>query len=118
MPATTASKLTRKRTKSAYGVSRTRATKRRVLKGYAGHRQRYDARRRRTPLDPEGKAFKKIVQADICAICHKAGPSDADHVQALLDGGQNVWNNLGGLCGPCNRAKKDQLLLLYMLARR
>lgn len=106
-------------------VQRTVKTERRDLRGYATSRQDYDRRRRRTPLDHAGRAYRGIVQHDVCSTpgCgHRALPgrelNAADHIVPLQNGGRNVWENLTSLCRPCNASKKNRDLLTFLLDRK
>lgn len=91
----------------------------RLTKGYARSRQGYDRRRRRFPLDELGKLYKQIVQRDACSGCGRVGEDTAaDHIVPLEHGGENVWENLTGLCRPCNASKKNKPLLLWLAERR
>lgn len=84
-------------------------------RGYSAGRKAYDRRRRRVPLDAEGRMFKALVQRDPCAFCGKRPPVDADHVVPLSDHGENAWTNLGGVCVSCNRSKGNRPLWEYLL---
>jgi 5-methylcytosine-specific restriction endonuclease McrA len=88
-------------------------------RGYSAGRRAYDRRRRRFPLDGDGKAYKQIVQADPCAYCGTPPAEDmaADHIVGMNDDGENVWDNLTAACRPCNASKRDQPLLLWLATR-
>lgn len=93
----------------------------RLTRGYAKSRQDYDRRRRRFPLDEFGRLYKVIVQADLCSGCGEPPGAEAhaaDHIVPLEAGGENVWENLTGLCRRCNASKKDKPLLLWLAERR
>lgn len=91
----------------------------RLNRGYSESRQGYDKRRRRFPLDELGKLYKQIVQSDPCSGCGRVGSDTAaDHIVPLGSGGMNVWENLTGLCRPCNASKKNKPLLLWLAERR
>jgi 5-methylcytosine-specific restriction endonuclease McrA len=95
------------------------ATSRRVVRGYAASRRRYDARRRRVPLDAESKAYAALVRRDPCSLCMgDCGQKAADHIVPLDSDGENAWTNLTCAGRPCNAAKKDKPLLIFLLERR
>lgn len=78
----------------------------------------YDKRRRRSPLDAEGKQFKAIVLKDPCSLCMSfCDQMAADHIVPLAMGGLNVWDNLTAAGRGCNAAKKSKPLLHYLLER-
>jgi len=93
---------------------RYKQTRARKLKGYSAGRRAYDRRRRATPLDALGRQFKVIVQNDPCALCGKPAPVDADHIDPLKHGGENRWENLGGVCHACNASKGNRKLLMVL----
>ena len=97
-----------------------RPTSRRFdARGYSAGRQAYDRRRRRQPLDAEGRLWRALVQRDPCSYCLAPPLSDADHIVPLssAEGGVNlnVWDNLGGVCPRCNRSKGNKPMLIFML---
>lgn len=103
-------------------VSRIERTGLRKTKGYAKSRQDYDRRRRSSPLDQLGRVWRDLVRNDPCAYCPAPAtrPSEdrhADHIVGLELGGRNEWENLTGACGSCNKSKRNQPLLLWMLGR-
>ncbi len=90
----------------------------RIVKGYAASRKAYDRRRRSNPLDVYGKMYKAILGADPCSGCGARPEGEAtaaDHITSLNNGGENVWENLTGLCRPCNASKRDKPLLRWLL---
>lgn len=90
----------------------------RRLKGYAAHRQRYDARRRLNTDSPMDTLFKRILAHDVCAFCKAFGfTMDRDHIQPLLAGGSDSWPNLTAACSACNRGRRE-LDVLSFLSRR
>jgi 5-methylcytosine-specific restriction endonuclease McrA len=94
------------------------ATKRRSERVLSAGRRAYDARRRRSELRLEDRFFKEVVQQDVCSLCGRSGPCDADHIVPLKAGGENAWTNFGGVCHPCNASKGEKPLLIALLDGR
>jgi 5-methylcytosine-specific restriction endonuclease McrA len=90
-------------------------------RGYAASRRAYD-RRRRQPVDPltaqEIRAYKQLIRRDPCSYCMTyCGQMAADHIDGLLTGGRHEPDNLTAAGRPCNAAKKDKPLLLFLAER-
>ena len=104
------------------GMQGTVKTRHRVLRGYARSRQEYDQRRRSQPLDAQGKAYARLLRGDPCSYCMTfCGQMAADHIDGLKAErrpGENVWSNLTAAGRPCNAAKREKPLLLFLLERR
>lgn len=105
------------------GSRRPISTERRDLKGYAASRKRYDALRRRIIEDPtERAAFRaaeRLVRRDPCSFCGVStleAQMAADHIVPVNRGGRNDSENLTAACRPCNAAKRDKSLLLFLLS--
>ena len=82
-------------------------------------RRDYDRRRRLNQRTDETLAYMDIVRTDPCAWCGRRPPgrmADVDHIQPLLSGGQDRWENMTASCASCNRGRKAQSLL-YTLGR-
>lgn len=93
----------------------------RKLKGYSASRQAYDKRRRQTRKTPEDRAYMRIVRADVCSYCMgRCGQMAYDHIVPLNADtpGEDHWTNYTGAGRPCNAAKRDTPLLLFLLSRR
>lgn len=93
------------------------------LRGYAASRRAYDQRRRQGFVDVQDRdAFRdyaELVRHDPCSLCMgHCGQMAADHIVALDQGGQNRWDNLTAAGRPCNAAKKDRPLLVFLATRR
>jgi 5-methylcytosine-specific restriction endonuclease McrA len=57
-----------------------------------------------------------ILIRDPCAYC--GGPaSGVDHIVAVSKGGGSRWDNLTASCHDCNRRKRDDSLLGYLVRR-
>jgi 5-methylcytosine-specific restriction endonuclease McrA len=68
--------------------------------------------------DPsETAAYEQILREGICEICGAKGPIEVDHIEPLSKGGEHGWENMAGLCGPCNRSKGNKSLLIFLLDR-
>ena len=67
-------------------------------------------------LDDEGRAYVAVLRHDPCSYCGESATS-VDHIQPRSAGGAHDWDNLTAACGPCNSAKRDKPLLLWMAAR-
>lgn len=79
----------------------TRATPRRQLARQRG------AKKQERPIAVE------MLRLDPCAYC--GGPTtEIDHIVPRSSGGDNEWTNLTASCGPCNRAKSDKPLLVFL----
>ena len=79
----------------------------------------YDRRRRLNERTSETLAYMALIRTDPCAWCGQRQPgrmADADHIQPLLRGGQDRWENMTASCASCNRGRKAQSLL-YTLQR-
>lgn len=80
----------------------------------------YTAKRRARKLnaptgDPALRAeYVAIIACDPCAYCGR--PSEhVDHIQSLLRGGSDAWDNLTPACASCNSSKGTRTLLGHML---
>lgn len=54
------------------------------------------------------------LRADRCVYCGGPG-NEIDHIEPLARGGSPEWDNLTLACAPCNRSKKAQRLLTFLL---
>ena len=66
-------------------------------------------------------ALLKALRAEThCAYCHRetvAKERHIDHVRPIAKGGTHTSDNLVMACASCNRAKRDQMPLQFMLRR-
>lgn len=92
-------------------------TRRKVTKGYAQSRQDYDRRRRRTVRTADDRDYFELVKHDPCSYCGARIGGQSDHIVGLKAGGEDHWTNYTGACESCNKAKKNQHPLLFMLRR-
>ena len=89
-------------------------------KGISGNRERYDAKRRKSPRSEDTLDYMAILATDPCAFCgrpataNKNGISDRDHIVPLNAGGLDQWTNMVASCAACNRGRKDASLLTFM----
>lgn len=97
-------------------MQRTRVDSVKKTRGYSASRTSYDKRRRTTKLSAESLIYKAIVQLDVCSYCGSVG-GHHDHIVPLEQGGEAQWQNFTGSCGSCNKSKKNQPLLLWMVSR-
>lgn len=74
-----------------------------------GTRRVYDRR----VSDPE---YARIVRADPCSYCGKAG-GQLDHIEPVSEGGALSDENFTGSCQRCNSRKRTTPLLLFLLKR-
>jgi hypothetical protein len=81
--------------------------------GYAlKHRAEVKGRR----LSGIHREYGKIVACDPCSYC--GGPGGTlDHIDPIVTGGANDWQNLTGACHSCNSRKREVPLLLALLTR-
>ena len=96
-------------------------------KYYAANRDRHQAlitaRRakvRHAPGNGVTHEQRNRVLADslgLCAYCNARAPLQVDHIDPIARGGAHDEGNLAAACGPCNKAKSNIPLLLW-LARR
>lgn len=69
---------------------------------------------RRLGRDPEAVAYADILRRDLCCYC--GAPSEQiDHIEPVIHGGPNDWDNLTASCRSCNASKKDKSLLGYLV---
>lgn len=88
-------------------------------------RHALEARRRERERSAPGltAAERKVLKAlwtrrrRPCAYC-PAPATEIDHVIPLALGGTNYEGNLAPCCGPCNRAKSDNLLAAWKAGKR
>ena len=105
--------------RATLGMQGTTKTRHRTLKGYARSRMEYDRRRRAQPLDADGRRYADLVRRDPCSYCMDfCGQMAADHIDGLGAGGVNEAQNLTAAGRPCNAAKREKKLLLFLLERR
>lgn len=73
-----------------------------------------------TPIPPRVKVRVAKLANYTCQECGiRAVPGDADHVQAVINGGCNSEENLQWLCIPCHRRKtKADLAIKSRAAKR
>jgi 5-methylcytosine-specific restriction endonuclease McrA len=64
----------------------------------------------------ETREYAQLVRRDPCSYCGAPG-GQADHIEPVSLGGENLWENLTGACVMCNRTKKTRTLLTFMLER-
>jgi 5-methylcytosine-specific restriction endonuclease McrA len=101
-------------------ASYTRPTSRRVLRGYARSRQRYDAKRDRAGRSAELRGWVALLQTEPCAYCNgfsRGEANSADHIVSLQNGGVDAWDNLSSTCRSCNGGKREMSMLSFMLKR-
>ncbi len=73
------------------------------------------------PLGEEGShgdRWMRLIRRDPCAYC--GGPSGTvDHIRPRCrpDRTTHRWVNWTGACARCNHAKRDRLMLLFLLSR-
>lgn len=80
-------------------------------------RWRANQRRRGAPVDLTGLAYYDVLIHDPCSYCGAPPPSIVDHIVPLSAGGTSSWDNLTAACGPCNAAKGNKSLLLFLATR-
>jgi len=78
----------------------------------------------RQPIgEPARHAYRQALRADPCAYCATAPKNlhTLDHIRPRRPQtgprGTNAWYNLTGACEPCNGAKGNRSLLLFLASR-
>lgn len=109
------------RVASRAGARTARSVVRPAQRGYAASRRAYDARRRQliSPVvKAELEAYKRLVRGDPCSYCMgHCGQMAADHIVPLDAGGEHAASNLTAAGRPCNAAKREKKLLLFLAER-
>jgi hypothetical protein len=60
--------------------------------------------------------YQALLRADPCVYCGQ--PSTAiDHIEPVVRGGSDRWDNLAPICKVCNSSKRSKPLLAALLAR-
>lgn len=107
---------------SVAGRQRTRVDATDQQRRLARHRSAYDRRRRQQLLPhtrDELQDYAAVVRRDPCSYCMGfCGQMAADHIDSLLEGGDHDAHNLTAAGRPCNAAKREKPLLLFLLERR
>lgn len=61
----------------------------------------------------EALAYSEILRSDPCAYC--GGPAGTiDHIEPVIAGGSNDWDNLTAACNNCNSQKRKSPLLIFL----
>lgn len=70
------------------------------------------------------EAWQRMVRFDPCSYCGSLRiKNTVDHIAPRSThvtgiGGAHSWLNLTAACGPCNEAKSDQHMLVFMAKRK
>lgn len=60
--------------------------------------------------------YAATVAADPCSYCDGSAET-VDHVDPVVDGGANTWENFTGACRSCNASKGPRRLLVWLATR-
>lgn len=69
------------------------------------------ARARRLGRDRVALEYAEIIRRDPCSYCGAPPASEVDHIDPVVKGGANSWDNLTAACRECNSHKRDRPLL-------
>lgn len=73
------------------------------------------ARRRGAPMDADAKAYARILSADPCCYCGRAG-GEIDHIVPVVVAADSGWENLTSACRSCNARKHTRSVLQFLAA--
>lgn len=68
------------------------------------------------PFTPEAQEYAILLSCDPCSYCGGEATT-VDHIVPLSRGGDSGASNLTAACRPCNSAKGDQSLLMFLATR-
>lgn len=78
--------------------------------------QNYRRRESRKAMkgDADVREYVKVLRQDVCAYC--GGPCEhIDHIVPHAEARVTTWDNLSASCGFCNRSKREDSLLVFLL---
>jgi hypothetical protein len=65
----------------------------------------------------ERREYVEILNSDPCVYCGSRERLELEHIEALILGGEDTWENLASICRFCNASKQHRSILVYMLER-
>lgn len=82
---------------------------------HAAHRQRRARLRGADTREVPHRDWQRLVNryGGLCAYCRKQAAAHQDHIIPISKGGRHSIGNLIPACGPCNRSKRDRLLIVW-----
>lgn len=92
-----------------------------VYKDYARRRPEVIRRAQRTRQTPAHRRLRgdsarwaHVLRRDPCSYCEATG-GQVDHIDPVIRGGSDHWENLTSACPRCNQSKHAKPLLFFML---
>lgn len=61
--------------------------------------------------------YSAILYTDVCSYCGATDKITVDHINPVISGGSEEWDNLTAACKSCNSGKRDRSLLHFILKR-
>lgn len=62
------------------------------------------------------REYRALILDDPCVYCGGQTQS-IDHIEPVLTGGSDRWDNLAPVCGSCNSSKGTRPILAFLLSR-
>ena len=106
-------KRNREKVRAAQAIWRATTDRTRLLAAKRVDTQRRRATLRRAPGRFSARDWLRLLRrhGGLCAYCHTAAATSADHVVPLSRGGSNFIGNILPACLPCNLSKGVKLLV-------